>query len=245
MTTLIGTRYPLPMALSRRFRDWPSAVRLGVAPLVLLLLTAAHAGAQPAPGYAKEGLYVGIAGMWDFTLDGETFDGLTLYEAEDTAELFILPKLDEQDLRRIVVGFRSTFAALEFSYDRTRHDGTFADLEGEAIVNAINVDLRAFAMHTGRFQPHGVIGLNFPWLTVEDGSVLDPEVEDARFRGQGLNLEAGVTGFLTPRVGVSAGYVYRIFWFNRVRGVGDEPYRLDPRFRETTSGPVVMAFVTF
>lgn len=219
--------------------------RVAPVALALLLATAGPAWAQPAPGYAKEGLYVGVAGLWDFTLDGQTFDGQTLYEAVDTAELFILPKLDTQDLRRVVVGFRSTFAALEFSYDRTRHQGTFADLDGEAVVNAINVDLRAFAMHTGRFQPHGVIGLGFPWLTVEDGSFLDPDVADARFRGQGLNLEAGITGFLTPRVGVSAGYVYRIFWFNRVRGVGDEPYRLDPRFRETTSGPVVMAFVTF
>jgi hypothetical protein len=30
-----------------------------------------------------------------------------------------------------------------------------------------------------------------------------------------------------------------------VRGVGDESYRLEPRFRETTGSVVVMGFFTF
>jgi hypothetical protein len=190
-------------------------------------------------------MYVGVAWMSDFTLDGVTFDGETLYVAEDTGELFILPQLDKQNLTRFVVGFRARQAALEFSYDRTRHGGTFLDAAGEAVVNAINVDVRVFALTEGRIQPHAVVGMAFPWLDVREGSFLDPIESDARFRGQGINLEGGVTAFLHPRVGASVGYSYRIFWFNRVRGVSDEPYRLDPRFRETSGSVVVMGFFTF
>jgi hypothetical protein len=211
----------------------------------MLTAGAAPAWGQMTGGYAREGVYVGVAGMFDFTLDGVSFDGSTFYEAETTGELFILPELDKQNLVRYVVGFRMRPAALEFSYDRTRHQGTFLDATGEAVVNSVNIDVRFFGLTSGRIQPHGVVGLALPWLTVEDGSFLDPETADARFRGQGLNLEAGVTVFPHPRIGVSAGYSYRIFWFNRVRGVGDEPFRLDPRFRETSGSAVVMGFFTF
>jgi len=212
---------------------------------LLLAVTATPALGQMRGGYAREGMYVGVAGMFDFTLDGVTFDGRTFYEAETTQELFILPALDKQNLVRYVVGFRMRPAALEFSYDRTRHDGTFLDTTGKAVVNSVNVDVRFFGLTSGRIQPHGVVGLALPWLTVEDGSFLDLDQDDARFRGQGINLEAGVTVFPHPRIGVSAGYAYRICWFNRVRGVGDEPYRLDPRFRETSGSAVVMGFFTF
>src|SRR3970040_1584658 len=92
---------------------------------LLLAVTATPVLAQMTGGYAREGMYVGVAGMFDFTLDGVTFDGRTFYEAETTQELFILPELDTQNLVRYVVGFRMRPAALEFSYDRTRHDGTF------------------------------------------------------------------------------------------------------------------------
>jgi hypothetical protein len=214
--------------------------------LVLLLLAgAAPAWAQMTGGFARESVYVGVAGLFDFTLDGVSFDGSTYYEAETTNEIFILPTLDKQNLVRYVVGFRARPFALEFSYDRTRHDATFLDLTGDAVVQAVNVDAKFFGLTDRRIQPHGVIGMSFPWLTVEDGSLLEPDQGDATFRGEGLNLEAGVTVFPHPRVGVSVGYSYRFFWFSRVKGVGDETYDLDPRFRDTAGSVIVMGFFTF
>jgi hypothetical protein len=211
----------------------------------LLLAGATPALAQMTGGFARESVYVGVAGMFDFTLDGVTFDGSTYYEAETTGELFILPKLDKQNLVRYLVGFRARPFALEFSYDRTRHDATFLDLKGDAVVQAVNVDAKFFWLTDGRVQPHGVVGMSFPWLTVEDGSLLEPDQGDATFRGEGLNLEAGVTVFPHPRVGVSVGYSYRFFWFSRVKGVGDETFELDPRFRDTAGSVIVMGLFTF
>jgi hypothetical protein len=225
---------------------FPSSWRsLGLVVGLLSVLGIAPAWAQEGPGFAREGMYVGLAGLLTSTLDGDSFDGMTLYEAETTNEIFILPRLDEQRLPRIVVGFRAPQAALEFSYDRVRHEGTFVDETADAVFNSINVDVRFFALTRGRVQPHAVVGLAFPWLTVEEGSFLEPEFGDARFRGQGLNTEVGVTVFPTPRIGLSAGYVYRVFWFNRVQGVGEESFRLDPRFRETSSTVTTMGFFTF
>jgi hypothetical protein len=213
------------------------------------VLAAAPAVAQVNRGYAKTGAYVGAAGLVNFTFDGKIFDGTTVYREEGGEELGILPRLDENNLLRTVLGFRARAAALEFSYERSRHTGDFIGFDVPAVYQTINVDARMFFLTRGRFQPHALAGLAFPWLTVEDGGATsdqpDAEIGDVTWRGQGLNLEAGVTVFLHPRVGVSAAYNYRILWFNRAQGVSGTTFELRPRFRETAGSPVLMGFFTF
>jgi len=213
---------------------------------LLLLAPAPAALAQAPPGLAKEGMYVGVAGMPDFTLDGVSFDGETLYQEVDGDEFAILPRLDTQDMLRAVVGFRARPFALEFSYERTRHQGTFGGVAGEATFQSVNVDGRIFFLTSGRIQPHLVVGLALPWLTVIDGSSNEAfEVADATWRGPGLNTEAGITFFPHPRIGVSVGYAFRLMGFRRVKGVSGEIFQLDPPFRETSGSPVLMGFFTF
>jgi len=200
----------------------------------------------PDPGFAKPGAYIGIGGTLAFTLDGHSFDGRTAYKYVGGEELVILPRLNKKDMLRGVVGFRAPQFALEFSYDRSRQQGTFGDETVVAAFNAVNVDARIFFATRGRIQPHVVFGLAFPWLTIEDGSFLPPDsIGDATFRGQGLNTELGVTAFVHPRAGVSVGYAYRPLWFNRVRGVSNTPGQLRPRFRESSGSIVMMGFFTF
>lgn len=211
-----------------------------------MLATATPAWSQTEPGYAREGAYVGIGGTLAFTLDGVSFDGKTAYKQVGGEEIVILPRLNKRNMLRGVVGFRGPQLALEFSYDRSAQQGTFADDTVDVAFNSVNVDARLFFATHGRIQPHVVVGLAFPWLKVLDGSFLPPDrLGDATFRGQGLNTEVGVTAFATRRIGVSVGYAYRPLWFNRVRGVTDTPYRLKPRFRESSGSVVMMGFVTF
>ena len=219
---------------------------------VVLLLICIGVGASPAaaqgspePGFARERMYLGFSMLPDFTLDGVTFDGNTVYVEEGGDETFILPRLDAKTMPRIVAGFRTRPFALEISYERAKHKGTFLDLEGEAAFNVISIDTKFFFNTASRIQPHVVAGLAFPWLTVYDGSFEGDLVDDGRFRGQGLNLEGGVTAFATRGIGVSVGYAYRVVWFNRAQGVTETSYRLRPRFRETSGTLNVMAFVTF
>ena len=65
--------------------------------------------------------------MPTFTFDGETFDGFTYYQEIDGDEIAILPKLDKQKMFRGILGYRGEKAALEFSYERTNHNGAFGE----------------------------------------------------------------------------------------------------------------------
>jgi opacity protein-like surface antigen len=219
--------------------------------LPVLCATSVPAAAQvaPEPGYAKLGGFAGVTFMPKFTFDGETFDGETAYKEIDGEELFFLPRIDEQPLIRFILGYRARHASLEVSYERTQHEGTFMDVPLDATFQAINVDGRFFFAPRSRVQPYVLAGGSFPWFTVEDGGfngdLDDPEVGDARFKGYGLNTEAGVTIFPTPAFGVSVGYSYRLIWFDRATGVSDTLGHLRPRFRETTGAVAITGTFVF
>lgn len=227
---------------------------LRVAP-VFLLLTALATPAwsqveeyepQFPKGYAKEGGYVGFSGLPNFTFDGNTFDGETLYKEVDGEELAILPRLNKRNMFRGALGYRGRQAAFEVSYERTHHNGTFADeIPVDTTFQAVNVDGRFFFLSEKRVQPHVMVGASIPWLMIKDGSYLEPNLGDARWRGYGLNTEGGVTVFPHPRLGVSVGYAYRIMWFDRMTGVTDKLFYLRPRFRETSGSMVISGLVIF
>jgi opacity protein-like surface antigen len=217
---------------------------LSLTALCVLALPPA-AWSQEHSSFAKTGPYVAVGGVPDFTLDGLTFDGSTIYKKVGGNEILILPRLKATTSVRGLVGFRSTRGAFEVGYEQTKHAGTFLDMTGEATFHSINFDERIFFLTRGRIQPYGLLGLSLPWLTVKDGSFLDSEVADGSFRGFGVNSEAGVTVFVHPRVGVNAGYRYRAMWFDTASGVTDTTYKLRPRFRETSGSIAIGAFVTF
>ena len=223
----------------------PSVALRAIAVLVFLLALAAPASSQSESGFAKEGGFVGVSFVPDFTFDGVTFDGQTFYQEIDGEEIVILPRLDVRDLVRVTLGYRAHRAAIEVSYDYTRHNGTFLDLPGRATFQAVNVDGRLFFAPRSRFQPHLLLGGTLPAFRVKDGSFLDPDVADARFKGYGVNTEAGLTIYTHHRVGISVGYNYRILWFDRVKGVSPTLYDLRPRFRETSGSVVVAGHVIF
>jgi hypothetical protein len=209
-----------------------------------LLAPASTAWSQESSGFAKNGTYVAVSGVPDFTLDGVTFDGSSIYQEVDGEEVVILPRLQPKTALRAMVGMRSKRGAFEIGYEQTTHAGTFMDLSGEATFRSINFDERIFFL-TGRIQPYGLVGFSVPWLTVTDGSFLDDEVANASFRGLGVNSELGVAVYVHPRVGISTGYRYRAMWFTGAKGVSGTMYKLRPRFRETSGSVAFNAFFTF
>jgi hypothetical protein len=208
------------------------------------------AWSQDQQGFAKVGGYAGGSFLPTFTLDGETFNGLTYYKEIDGDEVALLPKLDKQKMFRGVLGHRYEKAALELSYERTSHNGTFGDVgTGQATFQQLNVDTRFFFLTRARVQPYMLLGGGFPWLTIKDSSFLadqpDAGVGDSRFKGYALNTEAGVTVYQHPQVGIVLGYGYRPMWFDRATGISDTRYKLRPRFRESSQGFVFTTLVTF
>ena len=220
-------------------------VRVTAFSLLWISIAIPAEGQSGRPGFAREGTYVGLAPQVNATFDGVSFDGLTIYQRVGGTEQMILPKLDQQTMIRLVAGFRSRPLALEFSFERASHGGTFDGVPVESVLTAFNADGRFFFLTERQVQPHVVIGISVPLLRVEDGSFDDPLLGDARWRGTGLNTEFGLTFFVTNRFGVSVGYAYRPIWFTTVKGVHDEPLELLPKFRETSANPTVMAFWTF
>jgi hypothetical protein len=227
-------------------RSLPARIGRLVSIPVFLAMAAAPALAQESSGFAKNGGYVGMSGVMNFTFGGDTFDGETAYQKVDGEEILILPKFEgAHNAMRAVFGWRTGIGALEVSYDRSKHQGRFLTFPFEGTFHALNVDERIFLLTKGRIQPHLLLGGSIPWMTVKDGSFLDPNVADGSFRGFGVNTEAGVTVFPLPRVGVSAGYRYRVMWFDSASGVSDTAYKLRPRFHETTGSVVLTGTFTF
>ena len=118
------------------------------------------------------------------------------------------------------------------------------DTVGKTTFQAVNIDTRYYFATHGRIQPHVLMGGSVPWFTVTDGSFLKNDVGDARFRGFGVNTEAGVTVYVQPRLGISAGYAYRVMWFDRATGGGLHRGAQAP-LRETSGTVVVTTLFTF
>ena len=224
----------------------------GTAALALMMVCVVPltAWSQDEQGFAKVGGYAGGSFLPAFTLDGESFNGFTYYQEVGGDEIALLPKLDKQKMFRGILGHRYEKAALELSYERTSHNGTFGELgTGKATFQQVNVDARFFFLTRARVQPYFLLGGGFPWLTVKDGSFLEDQpdagVGDGHFRGYALNTEVGVTVYPHPQVGIVLGYDYRPIWFDRGTGISDTKYKLRPRFRESSKGVVFTTLVTF
>src|SRR5262249_40192301 len=131
------------------------------------------------------------------------------------------------------------------SYERLSQTATFLGAHGEATFRAFNFDERIYIFTKKRIQPYGLAGYSLPQLTIKDGSFLHDRVGDGAYHGHGINVEAGVTVYPIPRVGISTGYRYRMMWFGNASGVTGKEYELHPRFRETAGSLSFTAFLTF
>ena len=122
---------------------------LRVAGMCLLVVLAARpvqaqTEAPYDPGFAREGVYVGVGGSPSLTFKADQFAGDYGYVSEDDAEIFVIPSVNKRPVARVVVGLRSRPLALEFSYDRARFTGDHLGLPLVSTYNAINVDAKFF-----------------------------------------------------------------------------------------------------
>src|SRR5688572_11503839 len=92
---------------------------------LLTLATPAWSQDQDQSGFAKEGGYLGAAGLLDAKLSTKNFDGASLYKKVNGEEFLILPLFDRGTMIRGIIGVRYPKFGVEFSYDRTKHPGTF------------------------------------------------------------------------------------------------------------------------
>src|SRR5262245_15824155 len=136
--------------------------RLAFVPFLLTLASPVWAQNQELPsggGFAKDGLFVGVSTLLDFSFSGDTFDGESAYMREGGEEIVILPRFDgAHNIMRFVGGYRVGRGSFEVSYDRTKHNGTFIGAPVEATFYVLNFDERIYLMTKGRIQPHVLFG---------------------------------------------------------------------------------------
>jgi hypothetical protein len=223
--------------------------RFALAALALGMVPCTVSAQDEQQGFAKIGGYAGGSFVPKFTLDGKTFDGQTYYQEIGGPEIGILPKLDKQQMFRGILGYRGRRHAIEFSYERTSHNGTWGDGTGKATFQQINLDGRFFFMTGKPVQPYFLVGGGLPFLSIKDGSFLenDPDagLGDGNWKGYALNTEVGVTVYPHHKVGIVMGYSYRPIWFDRATGITGKLYELRPRFRESSKGVVITTLFTF
>ena len=153
----------------------PARMVRGVVLVGFLLMLSAPARAQEQSGFAKNGGYVGMSGILDFSFGGDTFDGESIYKQVDGDEIVILPKFEgAHNALRAVAGYRQGWGAFEFSFDRTKHDGTFLGRHRRRDLLRAQLRRTGLSPHRSRIQPHLLVGGSIPWMTIKDGSFLDP-----------------------------------------------------------------------
>src|SRR5262245_20299602 len=126
-------------------------MRTALVTLLIVCVAPVTAWGQEGQSFAKVGGFAAGSFSPAFTLDGETFDGRTVYREVGGDEIAILPKLDEQMMFRGTLGYRYERATIEFSYERANHNGTFAELgTGQATYQQLSINSRLFFLTSGR-----------------------------------------------------------------------------------------------
>src|SRR5215471_21678470 len=131
------------------------AARIGIAAVTSgLLAFASTARAQELPGFAKNGLFVGATGVPQFSFDGKTFNGSSIYREIGGDEILLLPSLESKSTVRGIVGYRLTRGSFEVGYERMKQTATFLGLTGEATFQTFNFDERIYVFTRKRLQPY-------------------------------------------------------------------------------------------
>jgi hypothetical protein len=188
--------------------------------------------------YVKEGAYLGIY-LTDSRMSGD-FDNTRFYSAP--GELVDVPYVDNGTGFGVVLGGRIPKGAVEFGYQRTRHD-TLSLLtlsEGEATYNIIDLNIKVDVFARDQVRPYVLFGFGFPWLTIENAHIeeeydyyfgdYDLSFDDATFFGFALNTGAGLAYYFHPQWAVTGGVIYRWNWFTSAEGKSLEDNLLERAF---------------
>ena len=194
--------------------------------LNLFFLVSASVVYAQGSSYVKEGTYLGI-NLTDARMSGD-FDNTVSYYGYD--DVYDVPYVDDGTGFGVVLGARVPKGAVEFSYQRTRHD-TISLLtlsEGEATYNIIDLNFKLDVFARDQVRPYILFGFGFPWLTVENGHAeleydyyldeYDYSFDDETFFGFALNAGAGLAYYFHPQWAVTGGVIYRWNWFTSAEG---------------------------
>jgi opacity protein-like surface antigen len=196
----------------------------------LIAVSSVHAGdTDEDSNYVKDGFYLG-AMFLNNSMSGEFDDSSFLITS---TELFDAPDIDDSTGFGVVAGFRRDKISFEIDYQRSVHDTSSSFLffgtagKSEAAYNVIDLNLKVDVFARKQLRPYVLIGMGFPWITIEDSATDGFSVYDETFTGIALNTGGGMAYYFHPRWAITAGAVYRWNWFSRVEDVKIDDYLLE------------------
>jgi hypothetical protein len=178
--------------------------------------------------------YAGIDNGGDFngTLAG-TYGSAAPFEAD------LIPTISQNVGFAVLLGRREGPWAAEVSYWNSNHSATFNNgnitYQGTATYQSINLDFKRYIFTQFPTQPFISMGISFPWLVVNDGSLYGPLPapypansffqSNATYTGIGFNLGAGLEIYLGQNFSIVGSLTERwagygdILGYNRVHEV--------------------------
>jgi hypothetical protein len=193
---------------------------IGIALILIFLIP------NTGEGQSKDGFYIGV-GLTHSSIGGD-FDGVSFVAGGGTVEA--MPEIEDAFGIKYIVGFQSYIGAIDFSYNRSEHDGNWEGLEMSTVFETYNLDLKALLLRDYySVRPFLAIGFGINRLTVEDGFTDGFFVADATFEGYALRIGGGAELSLHDQVSIDVMGLYRWERYDKVEGLveGDLPDNID------------------
>lgn len=193
---------------------------------VFCFSVSARAADDMQPVYTN-GLYLGVQANY-LSVSGSDFDGLTYLSSYD--EVMFIPKLDPGIGFGGLIGLREGNLGMELSFITSSPTGTILDETGDASLMLFNLYFKFWLDETSSVQPYLLFGVDVNLLSATDGSVLTYypyTVGDTDLTGVNLDLGAGLSFYVTPKIAFNAGVNIHFMVFTSVSGVFGDTYTLD------------------
>jgi outer membrane protein W len=204
-------------------------------------------GPAPETGVDREfepdtGFFVGVSAIR--TDIGGDFSKSWAFEQSDflSTTTTVIPELDPGYGGKLALGWRWTRAAVEMSYQQTRHQGS--DLAGttyDAKEDSLDVNGRLYLPSPSpRVKPSLLAGLSIPDVEIQGSSSTHSfgsiDVSDVTYSGWGVNLGLGVDVYLTRHWSVDLNVIYRWTWLDESLGSESPAVSRTMRGREWVLG---------
>lgn len=215
--------------------------------ILIIILSSLSSIAQTEP---KQGWYVGLT-VPNLMIGGD-FDGDRVLVSSNTSELFTVPKIDPAFGWSLSIGQRMEKVAIEFSYARLVHSGSWVGFEESVTQSAWNLDFKYFIRHQKRLQPFIQFGWNpaSPIIRVENGAfdATDNTLSDAIFISNigNFNVGSGITWYITPRLSIYGTALYRRLKINAVQSEAKKTaLEIEGKMNADSFGYIFSAALTF
>jgi len=170
---------------------------------------------------ANKQAYFGLALAYN-TIGGD-FDGTVYLPA--LTERIDIPDLDNGFGFGLTLGVSGKISSLwaisfETAFQFSSHSFALSGRNDDAKYR--NFDFNIKGIYTPqKVQPYLLFGISVPYLNIHNAASSGLLVADAKFRGVGANLGAGVDLYINPKLFLNFNAIYRLQEISTVEGLGD------------------------